>query len=241
MRYGIMIMVYLALLWSEALPVVAPANGQCLEEVKAYIRRSMELSEPGPNKVYYLHLSMDNFPRNATESPQSMDIEVFRKDEALIYETKQVAVYKDSKDAFMVIHPLKRIVWEESNESFSDLKTTQIAEMQLTIIENSEVLSCTAIEREGRALKRMVLQPNEKIKEVFGAQKLTIDFDLLDELLKEVTIEFTAANKLKRQVISYHTYDYDYKERTIAASRDLIFTHEGALQPRLKGYSVIKN
>lgn len=218
---------------------VGKSNGQCKDELieSLKVTRGLELQS---GKTAYMQLNIKNIRRNDGVD-QSIDIEVFRREDQLIYKTKDIKIYKDLENSFMVIHPLKRIVWQESDGKFQEDKSMEIIDLQLKLVEESVLLSCKEVLVNDNPLRELLLEPSDQIKDVFGVTELKIVFDRELNQVKSVNSKYMKGKDLLSQIIEFKELNYNYKGKMPRDIKKLIFTTDGRLVDSLKDYTLLKN
>ncbi len=218
-------------------------NAQCLTPVKEYVNESARHTEPKEGQIYFMQFSVKSIPASKFSSEIAIvSSKIFRSKGQLIYETKDVDIYQDELNAFMIIHPNKRIIWSKEPEKIKNEATNKIAALQKNLLESSQLIDCSiSVAENGHDIISIKLKTSDDIKNEFKVAYSLMKFDrTLNQLLKVETI-YEPDQPLARQIIEYQKLDYNYKGMKIKPAKSMIFNSKGQVKPEFKQYTFIEN
>ncbi len=225
----------LLLLYSMA----ASGQGHCLEKLKQYVKTTSAMGEPPKGKVYYMHYSMDTAPGKKTNVRQHTESKIYRGQHRLYFESEKVQIYQDLKEAFLVLHPLKRIIWHKDREALKQV-IPDMGRQQEWILEHSAQQYCRPLNDDKEENPwQAKLTMDETVRKEHGVKALLIDFRKATGEPLKVTTLYEDGHQYLRRTMYYHQVDYDYRHKRIGTARSYVFSKNNTLLPRLQGYELI--
>lgn len=215
------------------------AQSQCMEKLKAYVEANAKIQEPAEGKVYFMHFTLENTPRRVGLNAISTDSKIYRGKNKLHFETKDMEVHQDLEDAFLIIHPLKRIVWHNDRKALEKM-VPKMAEQQQWILEHSQEQYCRSLPKvKGRATQQVKLVMDELVQADKQVKAVIIDFDVATGQPLKVITHFDKGHQLMTQKVVYHRLDYDHRQKKMTAAKSNVFTHDQNLLPEFQHYELI--
>lgn len=218
------------------------AQEDCLTPIRQYVEKMANVSEPQPGQIYFMQFTVQTIPaKDSSLEPSKVESKIYKGKDKLIMESGDVAIYQDEKDAFMVIHPLKRIVWTKKEEKTEKSKPFEMGDLQKLILSESKMIYCKKIEPNEGDVIQVKLKMNEKISDDIKVDFLIIDFDNSAGRIIKVQSVFGPGQQLDRQIVAFQNIDFNYSGKKIPAARTMIFKSNGELLAGLANYSLIDN
>jgi hypothetical protein len=218
-------------------------DGDCINIIRDYIDRMSLIGVPKDNQTYYLDMKIVTIYAPQTNTAASnVGIKMYLNSESMIYETEQFSVYQDESDAFMVLHPQKKIIWNDGGKNPNrDLDRVNIGKSQKALFENGKIVSCQELKYKGIDAKKIVLKVSEADKDALKIEEVVVFYDTGRKMVYEVDIIFEKTQLVRKQVTTYNVINFNYKAKAAGAVRNIIFAGAGRLQPKYKGYTLEKN
>jgi hypothetical protein len=220
----------------------------CRELLEAYAQKIGAYGLPGARERYRLHLDVTAVPaKRSVYTPASLegktvDLKMTITGKELFYESTYLAVYRDEKDVFTVIHPQRTIVHSRPEQlpeaQGQDVLSRQLAALQQGFIKRSRVTACRDTVYAGQAAKVMELLPDPQDQAQYHIKRIT-NYVLTGSLtVPRQVIEYAEGHGLARQVVNYHALDLDYKGKQPKSARACVYAAPGKLLDKYQGYQV---
>ncbi len=190
-----------------------------------------------------MQFSIKSIPANKSSSEISeVNSKMYRSKDQLVYKTKDVVIYQDMLNAFMIIHPNNRIIWSKNPEKNQAHSTAQIANLQKILLEESTLIHCSKSVAENKhEIIDIKLKTSKKISEEFKVTYSLMKFDATTNQLLKVETIFDQDQPLARQIIEYQIIDYNYKGKKLKPAKSMVFSSDGKIRAEFQHYTIIEN
>ena len=215
------------------------------------LERMQEYSMPQGNDIYHLHFSALFVP-NANKysdfdlESKKMEVKLWVGGPKLYYyESDYLAIYKDAREIFTVVHPQKQIVWKKTKPESAKTQTQQaqvqaLKGFQKELITSSMVTSHRDSTWAGKPIKIIQLTPNPEARKKTNIKYLRYYYDPHADFIHRQIIVHTSDYKLKKQVITYHKMEMHYQGQIPSTARAQLFSAENRLSQKYQGYQIEK-
>ena len=150
--------------------------------------------------------------------------------------------YQDEKDAFMVVHPNKSIIWSKGGKRpDASVLRDQAGRFQDTLVEMSVLKSCELVTWNGRSVKKIVLEPIKKIKEYTKIVRMEYLLDPEKQQLLQVDMFYQGGEEFISKTITYTTIDWNAKTDMSLGVYYRIFNTNNRLHKRYSTYTLVDN
>lgn len=213
-------------------------NSFCLESMIGYLDSMNTIPLPNNGKVYYLQYNTSikyNKKENIPDISTTTDI--IMGENKQVVEDKNMKVYADDKNVFVVI-PLKKIIYWNSSDPkiFSkNIAFSEFIDLEKKMLQNANV-TCT----QGSNKIYIEIVPDDKFKRYLSLKKQKVIYDLSSKRIESVTNYFNENNSISEQTIFYEIIDYDSAIKIKDASVNYIFA-SGSLRKAYQDYTIIDN
>jgi hypothetical protein len=150
--------------------------------------------------------------------------------------------YQDEKDAFMVMHPQRTIVWGKGGTR-PDASVLRIVwgKIQDTLIEVSIVKSCQESIVSGKRVKKILLEPNKKFKDYSRVDRMEYILDIEQEKLLEVTMYYLPGEEFISKAVTYHQINWKAKLDMSVGVYYRIFNTNNKFHKKYSNYTLVDN
>src|SRR5436190_499080 len=108
-----------------------------LEKINKY-NKEIDNINLGKRKMMHYDYNQTLTMWDSIEDPnQHINVKLWFNDDHLKYLTKDIEVYQDTKDAFMIIHSRKMVIWSNtmmSNKEYNKLRADYVTRLKDTIL-----------------------------------------------------------------------------------------------------------
>lgn len=220
----------------------------CRTLLEAYAGKMGAYGLPGGQARYRLHLDITAVPAKrsgytpASLEGKTVDVKMTITGKELFYESTYLAVFRDGKDVFTVIHPQRTILHsrpeQTAEEKGQELLSRQLMALQQGFVKRCRIASCRDTVYAGQAAKVMQLLPGPEDQAEYHIRRIT-NYVLVKSLtVPRQVIEYAEGYGLERQVVNYHVVDLAYKGKLPRSARDCVYAAPGKLLARYQGYQV---
>jgi shikimate kinase len=174
------------------------------------------------------------------EEDSDVDVKIAITASQMIYETSKVCVYKDEKDAIVVVNPQKQIILTRGGKlPYNENNFQQISTFQKMMLENSIMKLCKTVEVDGKELKEVTLVPQKELQKSSKIKELIFTYDPKRNTLYQTETHYMPGGMVEKEKIIYYIIDFHYKGTLPEKVIDKVFTSSGKLQGKYKGYKVV--
>ena len=220
----------------------------CRTLLEAYAGKMGAYGLPGGQARYRLHLDITAVPAKrsgytpASLEGKTVDVKMTITGKEIFYESTYLAVFRDGKDVFTVIHPQRTIVHARPEQTAEakgqELLSRQLMALQQGFVKRCQIASCRDTVYAGQAAKVMQLLPGPEDQAEYHIRRIT-NYVLVKSLtVPRQVIEYAEGYGLERQVVNYHVVDMAYKGKLPRSARDCVYAAPGKLLARYQGYQV---
>ncbi|MBD0256966.1 MAG: hypothetical protein ICV83_14705 [Cytophagales bacterium] len=223
------------------------AADPCQALLEAYAGKMGAYGQGGKGN-YRLHMDITALPAEGAGSQpaalagKTVDLKVTATAKKLAYESTYLAVYRDEKDQFTVIHPQRTILHARAGKvteaTDGAVPAGQLTALQQRFMKRCRIASCRDTVYAGQAAKVMVLLPDPKDQAQYQIKRITNYVLVRSVTVPRQVIEYTEGHGLDRQVVNYHAVDLDYRGKAPGPARAAVFASPGKLLARYQGYRV---
>jgi hypothetical protein len=177
--------------WAFCVPGPEP----CLDEVRSLYRKlnSLDALKNPENKMYYLHYSVKAVAHDSMKNKiPDTEIRMWMNRERMEVQSKEMEVYQDEKNAFVVLPTRKMILRNDPDRRANLVKRRKLNLLQDTLFALSRIVSCEKLP--GTALKRLILEVNEEGQRLLKIKRLTFLVDLPAQQIKNIRLDYTHAD-----------------------------------------------
>jgi hypothetical protein len=224
------------------------AADPCQALLEAYAGKMGAYGQGGGKGNYRLHMDITALPAKGTPSEpaalagKTVDLKVTATARKLAYESTYLAVYRDEKDQFTVIHPQRTILHARAGKTTEatdgEALAGQLTALQQGFMKRCRIASCRDTVYAGQAAKVMELLPDPKDQAQYHIRRITNYVLVKSVTVPRQVIEYAEGHGLDRQVVNYHALDLDYRGKAPGPARAAVFASTGKLLARYQGYRV---
>ena len=224
------------------------AADPCQALLEAYAGKLGAYGQGGGKGNYRLHMDITALPaKGAARQPaapagQTVELKVTATVSKLAYESTYLAVYRDEKDQFTVIHPQRTILHARAGrmpeETGGEALAGQLTALQQGFMKRCRIASCRDTVFAGQAAKVMELRPDPQDQAEYHIRRITNYVLVKSRTVPRQVIEYAEGHGLDRQVVNYHAVDLDYRGKAPGPARAAVFAAPGKLLARYQGYRV---
>jgi hypothetical protein len=218
----------------------------CRKLLEAYAGKLGAYGQPGAKGNYRLHMDITALPaKTAGSEPaalagKTVELKVTATAKKLAYESTYLAVYRDEKDMFTVIHPQRTILHARAErmpeQAGGEALAGQLTAIQQGFMRRCGIASCRDTVYAGQAAKVMELLPDPKDQAQYHIKRITNYVLVKSQTVPRQVIEYAEGHGLDRQVVNYHAVDLDYRGKAPGPARAAVFAAPGKLLARYQGY-----
>lgn len=225
------------------------AKGQdkspCIANMLKYIDR-MAGGNPKPEKgrAFFMHYVSENVPHEKFRSTViKNEFKVYITPTQTILESDDIAVYRDQVDLFAVVHPLKKVIWNPAgpDPEATTASLREMADLQKQILTTGKIVQCTTIGSGENRFQKAELIPAEMYRNEHHITSLVIMFDLQEEMVEKVVVNFKADQDVITQIITYKEVNFDYQDFKPVTIKKQFLDKNGNLNDKYLGYTLVKN
>lgn len=215
----------------------------CVQKVREFSSRS-DATLPG-GQVIYVHYTQQIVMRDSINNPKvETEVRMWMNKDHLQYITPDIEVYQDKRDAFMIIHSKKKVIWGQSDmESAGMGRVEKIVSLQDTLFDLSVPLLCEIYStKEGKEMIRLVLKTNNAGRELFNIDQIEYTYNNQTGNPERVITNFIPSYGIKRSVVTYKANDNNYKGLKLDKPvSHKIVSSNNSLLAKYKGYQLLDN
>jgi hypothetical protein len=241
----------LGLLVAASLAGYAQTKADCKEMLREYQRSMTGSRKPGSGQMLMAHLTVTTVP--AKDSPyaqvslpnQELDVRMIIGPGYLVYESPYLALYRDARECFTVIHP-QRLVMRTSLAAGQNPGAAGAGELPAAgpltdspLLELSMVQSCRSDVLNGQPVQVIELLCNAEAQRRYRIGRMVYYFDAAHRRVLKQELEFVPGHPTLRQTIVYHTFDPHYRHKPAPAATFLFSGNQ--LKEKFRGYAVEKD
>ena len=224
------------------------AQEKCKQELKDIFRQMQNAMPSGDQQMYYLNYAVKTvMADSANHPPQESTIELWLKGKLMEIKSKEMLVYQDQDEAFVVIPAKKMIMRNDAVMDQKEVLQKQYALVQDTLLKRSTVHSCIAVK--GNGYNRVItLRMNEQAQELSGMYQAEYYVDTEAAQIKQVRVYYTEnhssgmGQELLYTQYSFTKTSYDYKGKTLHDKVENKFMKNAVvLKEAYKGFSLVDN
>lgn len=224
--------------------VTAQDQEPCISNMLNYIDRMAEGNiTPDKGQAFFMHYVSENVPHEKFRSSViKQTIKVYISPEQTTLESNDIAVYKDEKDIFTVVHPLKKVIWNPAGPG-QELNAGGIQEMaavQKQLLTSGKIVQCKTIESGQGKFQKLELIPAKMYKDQYHINSMVIMFDLQQEMVEKVVINFKANQDVVTQIITYKEINFNYRDFKPGRVKKQFLDKEGNLSNQYQGYTLVR-
>ncbi len=240
-KYGFIVILFML----TAYLLNAQAYYDCKKIVWDYYRKGYAgIKKPEGNKVYYYNVQYETVvEENGVENQTSVNVRIYLSADQLHYITKDISVYQDEEDAFMLAKKLNILIHgvpEKTEEREEILGALQV--FSDSVFATSEVTECMkAINDNQDELLLVTLETGEKASEALGVEKIIYQVNLSKDRIEKITMYYLRGSEYKRTVLTHLETDLNYKRNMKTPVKYLFFDTSGHLLPKYSTYRYIDN
>jgi|GEM_PF-2339978 len=220
----------------------------CQALLEAYAGKLGAYGQGGGKGNYRLHMDITALPaKGASSEPaalagKTVELKVTATAKKLAYESTYLAVYRDEKDQFTVIHPQRTILHARAEQSAEatggEALAGQLTALQQGFVKRCRIAACRDTLYAGQAAKVMELLPDPKDQAEYHVKRITNYVLVRSQTVPRQVIEYVEGHGLDRQVVNYHAVDLNYRGKPPGPARAAVFAAPGKLLARYQGYRV---
>ena len=216
----------------------------CLKKIRKYNKKLGNIDFPKGDKVY--HFSYQNIIEHATKGYTEYvnnDVNIYMSKDQLHYLTNDIEVYQDFRDAFMIIHSKKIVMWTISainREKEKRLK--DLIQLRDTLFHYCEVKNCENQKySDGRNIQKTTLKLHPDAQRTFKMNTISYWYDLDKEVVTKVVTDFIPGYEAKKMTVIYKNINLDSDKKLHKPVAGLILNKKLKLLSKYKGYHLIDN
>jgi hypothetical protein len=230
-----------------ARPLVDSAQAQqqvdCKKIITAYIENMAAVQTPEPGHSYHIHFTTESISADPKKTQSStVDAHVYLDHTHMTYQTSQMLMMRDALDAFMIIHPQRKIIWAKGGlNPVEETERLTLGTVQKNLVEKATLSFCRTEEQAGQSIRVIGLVPARETGEKVHVKSFTFYYSSALEKMQKVIIEFEKPHPMQKQTITYHTIDFDYKSFKPKSFYAQVFASGGVLHQKYQGYRLVDN
>lgn len=221
------------------------AINSCVQRVKDFDKKNDSRPLPDNKSVYYVNYNQKIVMWDKSTPTVNTDVKIWANMYRMKYATPDIEVYQDNRDAFMIIHSKKKIIWGQSEMKEGKDAMDQIAKIAAlkdTMLNHSTVLKCEIFEKDGKELLRMIIKVNADVREIYNVEQMEFIYDNSSGNILRINTDFIPSYEAKRMEITYLKNEYDYKGVKLDKPvSEKIVSRSNLLLPKYKEYQLIDN
>ncbi len=210
----------------------------CLNLLEAHFIKMKSFSELEEGKTYFLAMKMfykDN-PLREGGSDLQVESSLFVNKEQYVFESSTISVYQDSKDAFVVIHPQKKIIRRNSFKINHTEQYEKLIQLQESILTTNQRVEC----RPSNTGVEVMLIPDQLLTAKEKIRSVSFLFDE-KESLKEVGISYVSTHQFLHQRMVYESIDLDVKNWKNKTAYSYVLRDDKRAVEQFSSYEIIDN
>lgn len=212
----------------------------CLDILKNYTQKLVQLQSKSKKQAYYLHIAFHTIDKSSTNVLKDELIMSYASNTALYCQSKQYSLWSDTAFTVAVIAAKKEIIISKSNlRNIQAMQSQSSFWIQQQLLNNSVVSDCHD-EKEGeRSFKVIELVPNAAFQKLCPVKKAIYSFDLHTQMLYKADLIYLPSHPIKEQIAIYHELNFDYTHFDYAPAKSRIYNPDGSLKKQYSGYKII--
>jgi|CXWL01.1.fsa_nt_gi hypothetical protein len=228
-------------------------NDACMAELKSIYKKYKDITATGipKDKVYYMNYSVNTATEDSTSTGiLTSVVETWMDKENLEVRSKEMEVYQNGKEAFIVF-PAKKMVVHNDAVSMDAKKTgNKVKRMQFiqdTLFSMSRISFCGNVNSTNGIFKRVVLQVNDKGRTMTNIGKITFDINEKTKEFESIKIQYSPKSKgLPGDVVwveyVFNDVSFDYKGKEWPDNLSKNFLRSSSqLKEKYTGYELVDN
>tara|TARA_R110000765_G_scaffold421845_1_gene528375 strand:- start:555 stop:1292 length:738 start_codon:yes stop_codon:yes gene_type:complete len=210
----------------------------CSELILEYLARMESLAVPKVNKVYYIKYKIKTEFSKVLNTPNSeTTTEVLTSKEKIMVIDKNMEVFGDDKNVFVVIPRNQKIFWNESDPIIYDNTNSykRFVEIQKVVLESASNIKCSS----DNGITVITVTPGKEFSSKSNVILQTITYDNKLKKVLKVSSIYNDKSRIKKQTMVYEVLDFDSSKKIVAPITALF--KDNQLKDKYKGFEIIDN
>ena len=213
-------------------------SSKCVDKILKYLDGIQEVISPKKDEVYYMKYTTNttffkkyNLPASDTSS--EMLISKYK----VLMDDKNMKIYGDDKQMFVVIPKVGKIYWNDSDPRlFTDNNAqTKFLEIERTLLKSLKTIDCIT----NGSIQKITIIPNKDFEKKSGLIQQVLEYDIKLDRVTRVENKFNEKSKIKKQIVNYEIIDFKSSKKM---KEPLEYIFKGTeLRAAYKNFEIIDN
>jgi hypothetical protein len=235
---SIYVLILVALPWYGWSTDTLCNTADCKELLLAYLDKMEAINTPEKGEVYHVKYQMKTvFNESLGVDSEIANTEVFTTANKIALYDKNMSVFGDEENVFVVLPEHKKIYWNNSDPRiFNDAnRYKKFLEIQRNLLNSAKTISC--VDNDEEVLITVIPHDEFSKKTKLSHQKIT--YSTKEKRIVKVENLYSTTSKIKNQTITYLVLDFN-STINIDAPTTVLFSGN-QLKSRYKGFEIIDN
>lgn len=226
----------------------------CIQQVRNMYKKLESISTPPAleGKIFYLNYTVRTVTKDSVADGRiESKVEMWLSKKQLQMKSREMEIYQDENDVFAIL-PQKKMILRSDAVSIKDQESRQkrMSMLQDTLFTLSKVAACTMLKSTvGDADKVVVLEVNEKGKQLLNISRVTFYINSSKNEFKKVKIEYDWKKALPGSMTDLvyteyviNQYSFNYTKKKLEKNVERLFMRsKNELLPLYASYKLIDN
>lgn len=219
----------------------AQSDQQCIRQLKQYNKKMNSIGMPEGNKVYYFNYTLTSDMRvSGGIETKTYNVRFYMAAHQMHYITKDIEIYQDTTDAFIVQHENKIVI--RANSAYKrdmNKRYNEIVMLKDSVFNVMQLKQCRQSEDKRETV--IMLETKPELKDKFDINSITYHYDPGNKLVNKTITLYDKHFKAKRMIVELNNMDLNYKINMHKPARSLFLDKEGRLTGKYAGYRLLVN
>lgn len=235
----VQVFIFSVLWWFGGL-LSAQNVSECQSFLEQYIEKNIQYTMPKGDESYYLKFEtiLYEVPNSLGEVKQGV-AEMLLSAKGFMYKSASVNIYQDSKNSFIVIDLLKKIIWRTTDQNQNKgADFFKYAGAQKDLMKRGKMESCSDVVIDGKNCRKAVFVLDEAYQSIYNADKIDFYYDVTSKKMVQQTVYHHVKKTSAKTTMKYLKMDYHSKKK-VGEARSYIFSSGNQLKENYKGYEIL--
>ncbi len=216
---------------------------ECLKKVRQYAQKINQMDFPEDNEVYFIHYAQEVVMWDSLHYPTTRaDVKLLMSKDQIHTITDEIEMYQDVRDAFLIIHSKKMVIWNSSTiRADKEKKLKELAGLSDTLFDLCRIKICQKVPVKNREMGQLLMIPEEELKASLNVRSLNLLYEPEDGRIQKVEVEYTPDFDYQKTITTYKTIDFNYKAKMNKPVMARILNKKQELLPAYQGYQLVDN
>jgi len=178
-----------------------------------------------------------NYPR------VDMNVKILLSKDQMHTLTNDIEIYQDNRDAFMVIHSKKMVMWATSTiRTDKKQKLKELSALRDTLFDLCDATACIGVKnRKGEGRNKLTLRARELARKAFHVSTLQYLYEPQSGKIEQVVISYLPSYEVKRMTTTYKEINFNFKAKINKSVISKILNKNNQLLLKYNGYQLVDN